>query len=64
MPPLLNYWDVLVVALAGGLVCVNPRRYRNLYTALAAYAVCAVATGTGYLVVTRPVGHWIAGVLG
>lgn len=60
---MLSYWDVLVVALLGGLF-VDPRRYRNVYTALAAWALCAVATGTGYLLVTRPAGDWIAGVLG
>lgn len=63
MPDLLTYWDVLVVALLGGLF-VNPRRYRNVYTALGAYALCATATGAGYLLVTRPASNWIAGVLG
>ncbi|MER7835314.1 hypothetical protein ABTY98_05225 [Streptomyces sp. NPDC096040] len=61
---MLDYWDVLVVALVGGLFCVNPRRYSSLYRALGAYALCALAVGTGYLFVTRPAGDWIAGVLG
>ncbi|MFF4900500.1 hypothetical protein [Streptomyces sp. NPDC001068] len=61
---LLDRWDVLVVALLLPLVLVNPRRYRNLYRALTAYALCSVAVGAGYLLVTSHSGDWITGVLG
>ncbi|MFF1468005.1 hypothetical protein ACIQWL_09080 [Streptomyces mirabilis] len=61
---MLSYWDVLAVALVGPLFFVNPMRFRNVYRALAAYALCGVAIGAAYVLVTRPAGDWIAGVLG
>jgi len=61
----LDHWDVLVVALIGGVILVpRPDRYRTAYRALAAYTLACLATGTGYLLVTRPAADWIAGVLG
>ncbi|MFJ3249129.1 hypothetical protein [Streptomyces sp. NPDC086782] len=61
---LLRNWDVLIVGLVSALACVNPRRFRNVYRALAVFALCAVVMGAAYLWLTRPAAHWIATVFG
>jgi hypothetical protein len=51
----LDNWDVLVVALIGGVIVVpRPDRYRNAYRALAAYVLAALSTAAGYALLTRP----------
>jgi hypothetical protein len=51
----LSYWDVLVVALLGGIILVpRPDRYRNAYRALTAYVLACALTAAVYLLVSRP----------
>lgn len=52
---LSSYWDVLIVALCGGMILVpRPDRYRNAYRALGTYTAACAVTAAVYLLLTRP----------